>query len=65
MRQAKLTRDERCMRQRECLEMEAQYGRFLLCDNHDDLDGPAMVGSAPDQANDLRQPGSRRRRGRL
>jgi hypothetical protein len=54
-----LTHDERRIRYRECLEMEAQYGQLLPCENHDDLDHLAMVGSAPGDASGQRQPGWR------
>lgn len=43
------SRVERRIRRLECLEMQARYGQFLPCDNHDDLDHPAMISSAPDQ----------------
>ena len=47
------TCDERRFRYRECLEMETQYGQFLPCEHHDDLDLLAMVGSAPSHANHI------------
>lgn len=32
-----LTRDERRMRHRECLELEEQFGRFISCEGRDNL----------------------------